>query len=162
MALSEDYNKDVSLLQEVKIQAQVLVPILRALRAELGAEKADALVGRALRDWAKDVYGRLGERFEGSPREKFEQATLAGMSRIGDDIDVEWLRQDPDAMEFNVTGCRYADFFRQLGEPELGGVLLCEADDHLAEIGEGTVEFRRTQTIMQGADYCDFRYKVKT
>ena len=50
MAVSEDYNKDVSLLQEVKMQAQVLVPVLRALRDELGTEKADELVATSLRD----------------------------------------------------------------------------------------------------------------
>ena len=25
--------------------------------------------------------------------------------------------------EINITGCRYADFFQQIGEPELGVVL---------------------------------------
>jgi len=28
--------------------------------------------------------------------------------------------QDDQAWEFNVTGCRYADFFRSLGEPDMG------------------------------------------
>jgi predicted hydrocarbon binding protein len=161
MAISEDYNKDVSLLQEVKMQAQVLVPILKALRAELGKEKADALVGNALRDWARSVYQRLGADTEGSPREIFEKLTLAGMGRIGGDIDIDWLEQGPEKMEFNITGCRYADFFRELGEPELGAVLICESDHHLADLAQGEVEFERTQTIMKGAKYCDFRYKIK-
>lgn len=161
MAVSEDYNKDVSLLQEVKMQAQVLVPVLRALRDELGTEKADELVATSLRDWARGVYQKLGADVAGSPREKFEQVTLAGMPRIGDDIDIEWLEQGPNKMEFNVTGCRYAEFFRELGEPELGAVLLCESDFHIAELGDGEVEFERTQTLMKGANYCDFRYKIK-
>ena len=83
------------------------------------------------------------------------------MPRIGGDIDVEWLRQDADRVEFNITGCRYADFFRQLGEPELGAVLLCETDFHIAEVGAPQVELDRSQTIMQGAKYCNFRYKLK-
>ena len=53
------------------------------------------------------------------------------------------------------------DFFRQLGEPELGAVLLCESDLHVAEVGSPEVELTRTQTIMQGAGYCDFRYRLK-
>jgi len=71
------------------------------------------------------------------------------------------LEQEPDAMEFDVTGCRYADFFRQLGEPELGAVLLCETDDHMVQVGEPEVELTRTQTIMKGASHCDFRYRMK-
>ena len=34
----------VSLLDKTRIQAQVLVPVLRALRAALGKDKADAMV----------------------------------------------------------------------------------------------------------------------
>src|SRR5476651_972880 len=47
----DDYfvDPDLSLLDKVRIQAQVLVPVLRALRAELGKDKADALVKQALR-----------------------------------------------------------------------------------------------------------------
>lgn len=84
------------------------------------------------------------------------------MPRIGSDIDMQVLKQEADAMDFNITGCRYADFFRQLGEPELGAVLLCEVDDHMAAVGGPEVEFTRTQTIMKGATYCDFRYRMRS
>jgi hypothetical protein len=53
------------------------------------------------------------------------------------------------------------DFFRALGEPELGALILCEADFHMLEAGGGEVEPQRTQTIMKGAAYGDFRYKMK-
>jgi hypothetical protein len=48
----DDYLVDpkVSLLDKTRMQAQVLVPVLRALRAELGKDKADAVVKQALRD----------------------------------------------------------------------------------------------------------------
>ena len=42
----------ISLLDKTRIQAQVLVPVLRALRDELGKNKADAIVKQALRDWS--------------------------------------------------------------------------------------------------------------
>ncbi len=101
-------------------------------------------------------------RFAGSPREKWAALTTEALPRIGSCVDVEMLKQEADAMEFNVTGCRYADFFRQLGEPELGAVLLCEVDDHQVEVGSPEVEFTRTQTIMKGGSYCDFRYRMMT
>ena len=51
----DDYLVDpkVSLLDKTRIQAQVLLPVLRALRAELGNDKADAIVRQALRDWSR-------------------------------------------------------------------------------------------------------------
>jgi len=33
---------DISMLEKVRIQAQVLLPVMRALRADLGREQADA------------------------------------------------------------------------------------------------------------------------
>ncbi len=154
-------NDHISILDEVKIQAQVLVPVLRALRAELGTEVADRLVLTALRAWRQRVFADVAAATPGSPRERWAALTAASTPRIGDAIDVDMLTLEPDRMEFNVTGCRYADFFRALGEPELGAVLLCEADVDVAAAGEPEVDFARTQTIMQGAGYCDFRYRMK-
>jgi hypothetical protein len=45
-------DPEVSLLDKTRMQAQVLVPVVRALRTELGKDKADALVTQALRDLA--------------------------------------------------------------------------------------------------------------
>lgn len=154
-------NPEISLLDQAKIQAQVLVPVLKALREELGCERADAIVSNALRDWSREMFLRIGAGIPGTPREKWEAMNAASAPRIGSDIDLEMLRQVPETLTFNVTGCRYADFFGQLGEPELGAVLLCEADYHMAEVGSPTVSLARTQTIMKGAAYCDFRYRMR-
>ena len=69
----DDYmvDPDVSLLDKTRIQAQVLVPVLRALRAELGKDKADAIVKQALRDWSRQLFAEIGDGIEGSPRRKW-------------------------------------------------------------------------------------------
>ena len=154
-------NQDISLLDEVKLQARVLVPLVRSLRKELGEEKTNRLVSKALREWSEELYRRVGAQTPGTPRQKWESIVGASLPRIGNDIDIEWLERDPERLEFNVTGCRYADFFRALDEPELGGLLLCNSDVYSAQVGAPDVEFTRTQTIMQGAKYCDFRYRIK-
>jgi len=47
--------------------------------------------------------------------------TAAKMPAIGDAIAIEWGTVDlPNAMEFKITRCAFAEFFRALGEPELG------------------------------------------
>jgi hypothetical protein len=53
MSVLDEYLVDpsASFLTRTRIQAQVLVPVLRALRAAIGKEKADALVRQALRAW---------------------------------------------------------------------------------------------------------------
>jgi len=47
------------IIEQVKIQAQVLVPLVKALQVELGERRANALVRRAL----GDIYRRYGEEF---------------------------------------------------------------------------------------------------
>lgn len=153
---------NLSLLDEVKLQAEVILPVLRALRAELGKPRADAIVGDALRQWARNLYHRIGESKAGTPRQKWDAVWAEDMRpRIGDAVDREMLRDDGTAREYNIIRCQYAEFFKSLGEPELGGILLCDSDFHIADVGGANVEFKRTQTIMQGAPYCDFRYRFK-
>ena len=152
----------LSLLDEVKLQAEVILPILRSLRAEIGKDKADGIVGDALRTWARDLYHRIGEGKPGSPRQKWDAVWAEDMRpRIGDAVDREMLKDDANVREYNIVRCSYAEFFKALGEPELGGILLCDSDFHIAEVGGDNVEFKRTQTIMQGAPYCDFRYRFR-
>jgi hypothetical protein len=56
----------VPVIQQAKIQAQVIVPLVKALQAELGEQRANALVRRAL----GDIYRRYGEEFWRTKNEK--------------------------------------------------------------------------------------------
>ncbi len=157
----EPDEQHIPLFDEVKLQAQVLVPVLHALRKELGREKADALFGQALRAHVRATYLGLGENIPGGPREKWEKVWDGLRPRIGDDVEREFLKNDDDGREYNVTRCRFAEFFRALGEPELGTILLCDFDHYIAETGAPVVELTRTQTLMEGADHCDFCYRFR-
>jgi len=152
-------DPQVSLLDKTRMQAQVLVPVLRALRAELGKDKADAIVKQALRDWSKQLFAAIGDGIEGSPRRKWAAIQTVFGEISGREVEFEILRQDKEALELDVTRCRFAEFFRALGEPELGALLICEADFDIAAVGVGEVTLERTQTIMKGAPTCTFRYK---
>jgi predicted ArsR family transcriptional regulator len=162
MSVLDDYLVDprLSLLDKTRIQAQVLVPVLRALRSEVGREKADALVGQALRDWSKQLFAAVGDGVDGSPRRKWAAIHTAFAEITEHDVMVGMRRHDEEALEFDVTHCRFAEFFRALGEPELGALLICETDFDIAAAGSGEVTLTRDQTLMQGAPSCTFRYKL--
>jgi hypothetical protein len=49
--------------------------------------------------------------------------------------------------------------YRALGIPEVGALLSCNRDFALIEGFNPDVELERTQTIMQGATHCDFRFR---
>jgi hypothetical protein len=152
----------VSVIAQAKIQAQVLVPLVKALRAELGQARADAIVRGALRD----LYRGYGEAFWRDRKEQTEEPSVgkavasAFATYARDDaLAYSVIEQSEDAFAFDVTRCRYAEFYRELGEAELGFLLVCSADFNMAEGFGGDIELTRTQTIMQGAPHCDFRYR---
>jgi hypothetical protein len=70
------------------------------------------------------------------------------------------LNQDDKTLSFDVTECKYAELYRGLGIPELGSVLSCSRDAAFIEGFNAGITLERTQTIMQGAAFCDFRFRV--
>jgi hypothetical protein len=149
---------DIPVIQQAKIQAQVLVPLVKALQAELGEERANGLVRSAL----GDIYRRFGEEFWRTRNENNLGKTMASAFATyarADALDYSVIEQSQDAFEIDVTGCRYAEFYKELGEPELGFLLVCSADFPTAEGFGPDIKLTRTQTIMQGASHCDFRYR---
>jgi hypothetical protein len=148
----------IPVIEQAKIQAQVLVPLVKALQVELGKERANALVRKAL----GDVYRRLGEQWWRAKRSTHVGENVASAFASfseGDALDYSIRAQSQDTYEIDVTRCRYAEFYKELGEPELGFLLVCSADFPFAEGFGPDVKLRLTQTIMQGASHCDFRYR---
>ena len=151
-------DSEVSFLDKAKIQAQVLVPVMRALRDELGKERADALVKHALSGWSRQMFAEIGKDIEGGRRRWSKmQGALNDISKVG--VDSTEPVKDAGKLEFDVTRCRYAEFFKALNEPELGALLMCSTDFDIAATSDGEVTLTREQTIMQGAPSCTFRYR---
>jgi hypothetical protein len=151
----------IPVIQQVKIQAQVLVPLVKALQQELGEQRANALVRRAL----GDVYRRFGDEFWRTKNEKDLGKNMASAFAAfarDDALEYQLRAQSPDAFAIDVTRCRYAEFYKELDEPELGFLLVCSADFRMAEGFGPDIRLTRTQTIMQGASHCDFRYERKS
>ncbi|HKU94149.1 MAG TPA: L-2-amino-thiazoline-4-carboxylic acid hydrolase [Vineibacter sp.] len=148
----------ISVIQQAKIQAQVLVPLVKALQAELGEARANAIVRKAL----GDTFRRFGEAFWRAKNEENVGTAVASAFATyarDDALDYTVIEQSHDAFAFDVTACQYAAFYKELGEPELGFLLVCSADFDTAEGFGPDIRLTRTQTIMQGASHCDFRYR---
>src|SRR5512135_479554 len=105
----------VSVIERAKIQAQVLVPLVKALQAELGELRANALVRKTL----GDLYRRHGDQFWRSRVEKnlgqIMASAFATYARE-DALEYQMLEQSADAYAIDVTRCRYAEFYKALGE----------------------------------------------
>jgi hypothetical protein len=148
----------ISVIEQARIQAQVLVPLVKALQVELGEARANALVRKTL----GDLYRRFGEEFWKAKNDaNLGQAVASAFKTYARDdaLAYDVIEQTEDAFAFDVTRCAYAEFYQALGEPELGFLLVCTADFATAGGFGPDIKLTRTQTIMQGADHCDFRYR---
>jgi hypothetical protein len=159
-----EFNQDISKLDEYKAEAQVLIPVLEAARAELGEERANRLILGALRGWYRERIKQVGAGIPGSRKEKWDVIKkLDGLRTREKDLEFQILKWEPEAVEYDVSRCKYADLFGELGEPELGVVLVCDSDCYLVEEVTGPeVVYKRTQSIMEGGSFCDIRWCIKT
>ena len=108
----------ITVIERVKIQAQVLVPLVKALQAELGEERANALVRKTL----GDIFRRLGQQWWQSKQSEHvgdNMASAVASWARGDALDYRVRAQSQDIYEVDVTGCRYAQFYKELGEPRV-------------------------------------------
>src|ERR1700742_3390924 len=113
--------------EQVKAQAAVLVPLAKLLREELGKERADGLLVRALGQWAQSI-GRMLRTLPppatlGKLKMAIEGLDAAGMQ------ETEFLRSTDTELDYNVRRCRAAELYRSLGLEELGHLLVCKLDE---------------------------------
>jgi hypothetical protein len=148
----------LSLLEQREIEARIVGPLIEAVRAELGAEKTLGLVRRVIAELARQSGAELAQRLGEASLAAFA-GCLDRWSEAGA-LEIDVLEQSADRLSFNVTRCRYAEMYRALGLGDLGSSLSCQRDFSLIEGFNPAIELSRTQTIMEGAACCDFRFRA--
>jgi hypothetical protein len=152
-------HQPLSLLRQREIEARIVGPIFRAFAREIGAERARQILAGVIRELARESGCDAARRVGGNDLAHF--ALAKERWRQDDALTLEVLRQDDQALDFNVTRCRFAEMYRALGLEDLGGLLSCGRDAAMIEGFNPDVELTRTQTIMEGAGHCDFRYRIR-
>jgi hypothetical protein len=74
-------------------------------------------------------------------------------------LTIEVIDDKPGVLDFNVRRCRYAETYRAMGLGDIGDILSCNRDGAFCEGYDSRIKLTRTQTIMDGASHCDFRYR---
>lgn len=149
---------DITTLTRREIEAKIAGPLIRAFAEELGEDKALEVARRAIEPMARESGAQLAEFVGGHTLEHFAKGLVLWSQ--GGALEFETLEQSAGRFSMNVTRCRYAEMYRDLGMTELGLVLSCGRDYAMIEGFNPRVKFSRTQTIMEGAPYCDFRYEL--
>jgi hypothetical protein len=152
-------NADLGVLKRREVEARLIGPLVEALGEEFGRERVIEVLRRVIVRIAHEQGAALVTQTGGNTLEHF--GAVREQWQRGDALQTELLEQTPERLSFNVTRCRYAELYRALGLEELGAVLSCNRDFALIQGFNPAVKLTRTQTLMGGAPFCDFRYELK-
>ena len=157
--LPPDTLNEVGVLKRREIEARILAPLIGAFAAEFGRERVLEIARGVIVQIAREQGRSLAEQMGGNSLARFVKSKENWVK--GDALSIEVRQVSDAAYDFDVTRCRYAEMYRVLGIPELGAVLSCGRDFALGEGFNPDLKLTRTQTIMEGAPCCDFRYRVE-
>jgi len=141
-----------------EIEGLIAVPLIRGFMEECGGQKAMDRAGRVIQDLAREA-GRKASETSGSNSLK-DLASLMEFWSEGGLLVEEILEKTDRTYFFNVTRCRYAELYEDLGIREFGYTLSCCRDEPFIKGFNPLIKFERTQTIMEGAPICDFRMSL--
>jgi len=154
-----DNLNTIGVLKRREIEARILKPVLEAFAQELSWERTVEILQGVIVKIAREQGKALSQSMGGCSLAHFA-AALENWQK-DDAMQLEILAQNEGEFSFNVLRCRYAEMYRALGMESLGRVLSCSRDQALIEGFNPEIELKRTQTIMEGAPFCDFRYQLK-
>lgn len=142
-----------------RIEAMVLGPMLRAFQAEFGVEKTNEIANTVITKLAREQGAEFAKGIGANGLDDYA-ANKEAWRRHGA-LEVDVIESDAERYSFDVTRCKYAEMYTELGYSDLGAIFSCTRDFEFVAGFNPNVNLERTQTIMQGASHCDFRYSMK-
>jgi L-2-amino-thiazoline-4-carboxylic acid hydrolase len=137
-------------LTKRKLQAEVIGPTFAEMVAEVGEEKAAKILDAAIRKAAITEGAAFAAKAPGGVPSMADFIKLFELWTTGGSLETKF--------DFNVTRCRYAETYKEMGLGKIGHLLSCNRDGAFCEGYDPKLTLDRAQTIMGGAPCCTFRY----
>lgn len=151
---------EIGILARRRIEAGIIAPIYAEMVAAIGEAAAQGILDRAIRRAAIAAAEGFAARTPGGTSLKTFQE-LQHLWTQDDALEIEVLRATETEFHFNVRRCRYAETYRAMGLGGIGHLLSCNRDAAFCEGYHPDLKLTRTQTLMEGASHCDFRYRME-
>jgi hypothetical protein len=147
----------MAMLEKRRIEAAILKHVYDTLKASHGVEVAQRTIAEAVRQSATAQAAEMAAQVGGKTSLQTFIDRQEAWTR-GGALERDVIEESPTRYRFNVTRCKYAEMYRDMGLGEIGHLLSCQRDGTFCEGYDKRINFKRTQTIMQGASHCDFEY----
>lgn len=150
----------MDVLDRRKVEAMILGPMLRAFQEEIGVDKTNEIAKTVITNFAREQGSQFAKGIGSNGLEDY--ASNKNAWRRHGALEVEVIESNANKYSFDVTRCKYAEMYNELGYGDLGNIFSCTRDFEFSSGFNSEVKLERTQTIMQGASHCDFRYSLDT
>jgi L-2-amino-thiazoline-4-carboxylic acid hydrolase len=151
---------EIPTLTKRRLQAEVIGPIYAEMVAQIGEEKASAILDAAIRKAAINEGRAFAAKAPGGKPSMADFIKLYELWTTGGSLEIEVLEASDTKFDFDVTRCRYAETYKQMDLGKVGHLLSCNRDGSFCEGYDPRLKLERKQTIMQGAKCCTFRYSL--
>ena len=153
---------EIPVLIKRRLQADVIGPVYEEMVNELGEEKAQVILDTAIRKAAIAEAGEFAGKAPGGRTSMRSFIDLFEHWTAGGALEVEVTLESDQQFDFDVTRCRYAEAYHEMGIGHIGHLLSCNRDGAFCEGYDSNLKLHREQTIMSGASRCTFRYRYET
>ena len=154
------HPEGLSMLEKRKIEAEILKEVYETLKQSHGEAVAKKTIAESVRRSAIEQARAFAAAAPGGPSLKAFQDVMPLWTK-GGALEIEVKEESAETFRFNVVKCRYAETYKAMGLGEIGHLLSCNRDGAFCEGYDPKLKLERTQTIMQGASHCDFKYTYR-
>ena len=149
---------EIPTLTKRTLQAQVIGPIHAEMVAEIGEDKANAILDAAIRK-AAIAEGQHFAAKAGGQTSMADFIKLYELWTADGALEMQVLEASDTTFNFDITRCRYAETYKAMGLGKIGPLLSCNRDGTFCQGYDPNITLERRQTIMEGAACCTFRYR---
>jgi hypothetical protein len=149
---------EIGILARRRIEAGIIAPIYAEMCRQVGEEKARSILDAAIRTAAIKAGKDFAAKTPGGTSLRTFQE-LQALWTQDDALVIEVTKATDEEFHYNVKRCRYAETYRDMGLGHIGHLLSCNRDGVFCIGYDPRITLERTQTVMEGASHCDFRYR---
>jgi hypothetical protein len=120
-------SSEIPTLTKRKLQAEVIGPIYAEMVAQIGEERASAILDAAIRK-AAIAEGKYFADKAGGQTSMADFVKLYELWTADGALEMKVIRADAEHFDFDITRCRYAETYREMGLGKIGHLLSCNRD----------------------------------
>ncbi|MEJ6785160.1 L-2-amino-thiazoline-4-carboxylic acid hydrolase [Aminobacter sp. Piv2-1] len=149
---------EIGILARRKIEAGIIAPIYEVMRERLGEEVAQSILDTAITRAAIAAGKSFAAKTPGGTTLRTFQE-LQDLWTQDDALVIDVTKATDEEFHYNVKRCRYAETYKEMGLGHIGHLLSCNRDGVFCTGYDPRITLERTQTVMEGASHCDFKYR---